>query len=84
LENFHPLLEVGEIEDDYMQSFQSLGDKASKKIKTLLFILEGNSISSHLEHDRKLKTKMKTAFELKTIFSNQSTLKKKRIGTISE
>lgn len=53
-----------------MQSLQSLGDKANKKIKTLLFILEGNSISSHLEHDRKMKTKMKTAFELKTIFKS--------------
>lgn len=53
-----------------MQSLQSLGDKANKKIKTLLFILEGNSISSHLEHDRKMKTKMKTAFELQTIFKS--------------
>lgn len=67
-----------------MQSSQSLRDKANTKIKTILFILEANSISSHLEHDRKMKTKMKTAFELKTIFSNQSTLKKKGIGTISE
>lgn len=77
-------LEVGKIKDAYMQSLQSLRDKANKKIKTLLFILEDNSISSHLEHARKMKTKMKTAFELKTIFSNQSTLKKKGIGTISE
>lgn len=37
-------LEVGEIKDAYMQSLRSLGDKANKKIKTLLFILEGNSI----------------------------------------
>lgn len=77
-------LEVGKIKDAYMQSLQSLRDKANKKIKTLFFLLEDNSISSHLEHDRKMKTKMETAFELKTIFSNQSTLKKKGIGTISE